>query len=165
HGLSGASPRRTPAGGPRMRINSDELASTRGGLLFTQTARRGSCGGDLTLRRVELKDPSGSASTEPENMPERVGRGWIAFPIIAGFTGTAEAEYTGPQFCQDPDTGEDVELDGGTWLNAALARVWSVGRRRIETSISAEHLGDTALFDSCGLPRSGRMFRAGIRVF
>ena len=165
HDVSGAIRRITLDDGRRMRINSDELVSTGVELLFTQTAGRVSFGGDLTLQRVELKDPSGSASTEPENMPERVGRGWVAFPIIAGFTGTAEAEYTGPQFCQDPDTGEDVELDGGTWLNAALARVWSFGRRRIETSISAENLGDTALFDSCGLPRSGRMFRAGIRVF
>ena len=104
-------------------------------------------------------------------MPEQTGRLWARVPVASGFDANLEAEYTGAQYCQDPDSGADVRLDGGTWLNAALSRIWnlggrgSAGGRRLETRISADNLADTALYDQCGIPRMGRLLRFSVRVF
>lgn len=166
HDLSGAIRRITLADGRRMRVNSDELISTGIEVLFNQSFGAVSLGGDLTLQTTTLRDPSTAAAARPENLPGRAARGWVAFPIAAGFTGAAEAEYTGPQFCQDPDSGADVELAGGTWLNATLARIWSLGSaRRLETSASVDNIADSALFDQCGLPRPGRVLSVSVRMF
>ena len=167
HDLDGAIRRITFSDGRRKRINSDELRSTGLEVLVSQSTGPATWGGDFMLQAVELVDPETSISREPENLPGRSGRAWITVPTLAEVQATAEAEYTGPQFCQDPDTGADVELDGGTWLNATLARVWEIGRggRRIETSFSADNLTDTALYDQCGLPRSGRLLRFQLRIF
>lgn len=169
HDLSDAIRRITFPDGRRQRVNSEELTSTGVELLLNQTLGPISLGGDLTLQTVELTDPGTAVSTEPENVPEQAGRAYVRLPLAAGVRGTAEAEYTGAQFCQDPSTGEDVELDGGTWLNAALSKVWRLGRggqgRNVETSVRADNLGDTALYDQCGLPRAGRLFRFQVRIF
>ncbi len=156
--LSGAIRRVTFPGGLRQRVNSDELEST--GLEFFLTQDVGSfrVGGDLLLQRVELTSPGTEPSTEPENVPEQAGRFYLEFPMRSGVQLRGEAEYTGSQFCQDPGNGEDVELDSGTWLNASASRSWSIGGADVETTVRATNLGDTALYDQCGLPRAGRMF-------
>lgn len=167
--LSDAIRRVTFPDGRRKRINSEELVSTGIEVFFTQSFGPLAVGGDLTLQSVDLTDPETTISTEPENVPERSGSLRARFPVGGGVYATGEAEYTGPQFCQDPGTGADVELDGGSWLNAALSKVWRTGRggegRRFETSVRAENLADTALYDQCGLPRAGRLFRVQVRVF
>lgn len=158
-------------GGPtlRQRVNSDELTSTGVEVLFSQDIGAVGVGGDLMLQNVQLTDPGG-ISTEPENMPEQSGSAWVRVPLGAGVTATAEAAYTGAQFCQDPDTGSDVELDGGTWLNGGLSKIWdlagsSILGSRLETRVSVANATDTALYDQCGLPRPGRLFQVQLRVF
>jgi iron complex outermembrane receptor protein len=169
HRLTDAIRRITFPDGRRQRINSEELTSTGVEVLLSQSFGPLSLGGDLTLQAVELTDPETALSTEPENLPEQEGRLWVRAPLAAGVSGRAEAEYIGAQFCQDVDTGQDVELDGGTWLNAVLSRVWRLGRggtgRNVETSLRGENLTGTALYDQCGLPRPGRIFRFQVRVF
>lgn len=170
HQLTDAIRRITLPDRKRMRINSDEIRSTGLELLLTQTFGPVALEGDLTLQKVDLVDPETSVSTEPENMPEQSGRARLTFPLPAGFSAGAEAEYTGSQFCQDPNTGEDVKLKGGTWLNGVLSRVFnfrtrSAGIQRLEAQVSAQNLGNTALYDQCGLPRAGRLLRFQIRVF
>ena len=126
-------------------------------------------GGNLTLQSVKLIDPATALSSEPENLPEQAGRGFVRFPVAAGVQATLEAEYTGTQFCQDPDTGQDVELDDGTWFNAGLSKLWRLGRggfgQNLQTSVRAQNLGNTTLYDQCGLPRPGRILRFQVRVF
>lgn len=165
--LDGAIRRITLEDGKRMRINSDELKSTGVEFLFTQPLGAVTLGGDFMVQRVELIDPE-ATSVEPENMPERAGRVHVRFPLVAGIAALAEAEYTGPQYCQHPDSGADVELDGGTWLNAVLSKVFSVPGlrvgRRIEARVSASNLADVALYDQCGLPRAGRLLRFEVQV-
>ncbi len=170
HQLSDAIRRISLPDRKRMRVNSEELRSTGLEVIFSQTFGPMALDGDLTLQKVELIDPQTSLSSEPENMPAQVGRARLGFPLVAGLVGAAEAEYTGAQFCQHPDTGEDVELEGGTWWNGLLSRVWNLGAssgmiRRLETIVSVDNLGDTALYDQCGLPRAGRLFRLQVRVF
>lgn len=170
HKLTDAIRRITLPDRKRMRVNSDEIRSTGLEVLFSQSFGPVGLAGDLTLQKVELIDPETSASTEPENMPEQAGRAQLTFPLVAGLSASAEAAYTGSQFCQDPNTGEDVKLKGGTWLNGALSRVFtfdtrSRGVQRLEAQVSAQNLGDAALYDQCGLPRAGRLFRFQLRVF
>lgn len=169
HQLSDAIRRITLPDSRRMRVNSEELTSTGVELMASQTFGRFAVGGELTLQAVDLTDPSTSTSTRPENLPEQAGSAYVRFPLAWGVSASTEAEFTGAQFCQDLDTGADVELDGGTWLNAALARVWSLGRggtgRSLETRVSADNLADTALYDQCGLPRPGRLLRLQVRIF
>ncbi len=168
--LDGAIRRVTLEGGKRMRINSDELRSTGLEVLASRSFGAWEVGGDVLLQDVVLTDPGAAASVEPENMPERAGRAWVRFPLLAGIDARAEAEYTGSQFCQDPDSGSDVKLSGGTWLNAALSKVFTLAPsrnlgRRVEARVSASNLGDTALYDQCGLPRAGRLLQFQLRVF
>jgi iron complex outermembrane receptor protein len=169
HALTDAIRRISLPNGKRQRVNSDELKSVGVELYLTQTLGRVELGGEATFQSVELTDPATSANINPENVPETSGSIFARVPLSAGLTSTLEAEYTGSQFCIDPDSGDDVELDGGSWLNAGLSKVWALagsgGGRRIETSIAASNLGDTALYDSCGLPRAGRLFRFQVRVF
>jgi len=169
HDLTDAIRRITFPDGRRQRVNSDELTSTGVEFLFSQSLGALEVGTDLTLQSVELTDPETAASSEPENLPERAGRAYVQIPLGTGLRARAEVEYTGPQFCQDPDTGADVELDGGTWLNGALSRVWNLGRggqgRRLETSVRVQNVTDTALYDQCGLPRAGRLFGVQFRLF
>jgi len=169
HDLSDAIRRITFADGRRQRVNSDELESTGVELLLTQTFGSIELGGDLTLQSVELTDPGTATSMEPENVPEEKGSVYGILPIAGGARGRLEAEYTGTQFCQDPDTGADVELDDGVWYNARVSKTWraggALGGRRIETSFDGVNLADTALFDQCGLPRQGRLLRFQVRVF
>jgi hypothetical protein len=118
------------------------------------------------MQSVSLTDPGTAVSQEPENMPERAGGAWARVPLLAAATLRAEVEYTGPQFCQDPDTGDDVRLEGGTWVNGVLSRVFRSGSGRgVEARLSASNLADTALYDQCGLPRAGRLFQLQFRVF
>jgi len=169
HSLKDAIRRISLPNGRRQRVNSDELKSVGVEVYFSQSVGRFDVGGEMTLQSVELTDPATLVNTEPENVPERVGSVFTNVVIASGLTSTVRAEYTGPQFCIDPDSGQDVQLDGGAWLNAALSKVWTVSTvgsgRRIETSVAGLNLTDTALYDSCGLPRAGRLLRFQVRVF
>jgi iron complex outermembrane receptor protein len=151
--------------GRRQRINSEELASHGVEVFLSQTLGRVDVGGELTLQSVELTDPGTQVNTNPENVPERFGSAYVRVPIMSGLFTTFEAEYTGSQFCIDPNSGQDVELDGGSWFNALVSKMWSLGGRRLETTASALNLSNTALYDACGLPRAGRLFRFQMRVF
>jgi iron complex outermembrane receptor protein len=168
HDLSGAIRRITFADGTRQRVNADELRSVGVEALFSQTWQSVEVGGDLTLQSVELTDPGSATSSRPENVPERSGRAHVRVPLGAGVSATVEAEYTGEQFCQDPDSGADVRLGGGSRINGLLSRVWTVAGAlpgRLETSVAVDNLTDRALYDQCGLPRPGRLVRFQVRVF
>lgn len=152
--------------GRRQRVNSEELRSLGVELLLSQSFGRVDLGAEVTLQSVELTDPATLVNTEPENVPERSGSAYVRFPVVAALAATLEAEHTGAQFCIDPDSGEDVRLAPGTWWNAMLSRVWPAGGgRRLETSVAALNLSDTAVYDACGLPRAGRLLRFQLRVF
>jgi iron complex outermembrane receptor protein len=164
-----------PQGGPslRQRVNADRLDATGLEVLFSQTLGAVGVGGELTLQRVELADPGG-ISSQPENMPEQMGSVWVDVPLPAELGIRTTVEYTGSQFCQDPNSGADVELSGATWVNASLGRTWTLssGRSRrggfggrLETRISGVNLGDQLLYEQCGLPRTGRLLQFQLRVF
>lgn len=169
--MDGAIRRVTLPSGRRMRVNADELNSSGVELMFSQSVGPVQFGGDATLQSVELVDPANAVSRRPENLPETSGSAYVRLPLAGGFAATAEARYTGPQFCQHPDTGADVELDGGTWLNADIGRTWTAASSRagpfsrLEARVSADNVANAVLYDQCGLPRPGRLFRVQVRIF
>lgn len=169
HRLSDAIRRISLPDGRRQRVNADELTSAGVEVFFSRSLGALEVGGEVTLQAVELTDPSTSRNTEPENVPERTGSGFLRLPRVAGISTTLEAAYTGAQFCIDPDSGADVRLSGGSWFDAVISRVWTLGGsgagRRLETRLTARNLGDTTLYDGCGLPRAGRLFGMQVRVF
>lgn len=169
HRLSDAIRRITLPDGRRMRVNSDQIRSTGIELLLSQTFGPVGVGADLTLQAVDLID-SDNASSEPENLPEVFGGAYARFPLVLGIDASADARYTGTQFCQDPGTGDDTELDAGTRFNASVSRVFGVSARqgalsRLELRAGVDNLTDTALYDQCGLPEPGRLFRFQVRLF
>lgn len=153
------------------RVNRNRLESAGVELLFTQTIGAVSLGGDLTAQSVDLTDTVEEVTNQPENLPELFGSAFAQFPIIAGLDGRVEAHHTGSQFCIDPGSGEDSELDAGTILNGMLSRVWSIRPQpgnwfsRLETRVTVSNAGDTALYDQCGLPQPGRLVRFQVRLF
>jgi outer membrane cobalamin receptor len=170
HALSDAIRRISLPNGKRKRVNSEQLRSVGVEVLFSQTLGSIEIGGDLTLQSVRLTDPKTLLNTKPETVPERSGSAYVRLPLGRGLVGTTGVEYTGAQYCIDPDSGEDVRLAGGSWLNAAVSKVWPFSTRggssrSIETTMSGLNLTDAALYDACGLPRAGRLLRLQVRVY
>ena len=165
HALDGAIRRITLPDGRRRRVNADELLSRGLEVLVSQAFGRVSVGADLMLQNVELVAPGSSGSTRAENVPEQVATLRLALPLAAGLSASTDLAFTGAQFCQDPDSGADVELTGGTWLDAGLAWASGLRNRRVDVRLSASNLGNTALYDQCGLPRPGRSLQLQFKVF
>lgn len=171
HHLSDAVVRIALPDGRFMRVNRNRLRSTGVELVGSTTIGRIAVGGDLTLQSVELTDPDAGVTHRPENLPNAFGAVHLGVPLVAGIRAFVEARHTGNQFCIDPGTGLDAELDAGTVLNGELSRTWSLRSGgagwfgRLDTRLSVENAGDTALYDQCGLPQPGRLLRFQIRVF
>jgi iron complex outermembrane receptor protein len=95
----------------------------------------------------------------------------LRFPLPLDMRAVSEARFTGSQFCVDPDTGADRELDAGTRFNVDLSRVFTVRPAnapwisRLEARAGVDNLTDTALYDQCGLPQPGRLLRLQLRLF
>jgi iron complex outermembrane receptor protein len=139
--------------------------------MLSQTIGPASLIGELTVQSVELTNTTNSQTNRPENLPELFGSLNARFPIALEVHGVAEVDYVGDQFCIDPGTGADTELDAGTHLNAELARVFTFRPRgaswlsRVEARVAADNLTDTARYDQCGLPQPGRLLRFQLRLY
>ncbi len=169
HQLDGAIRRITLPNRKRKRINADEIRSTGVEVFFSQSFRRLSLDGDMTLQKVELKDTA-SVSKEPENMPERVARLRAGWELGGGASLFAEADYLGDQFAQHPDTGADVLLEGAVVWNLGVRKDWRLPMasgmvRRLETALYVDNLSNTLRYDQFGLPQPGRLVRFEARVF
>lgn len=154
-----------------MRVNRNRLTSAGLELAVSSTFGHVALGADLTAQSVRLTDTEAGVTNRPENLPEIFGGVNTAFPLALGVRATAEARFTGSQYCLDPDSGADRRLDAGTVINGGLSRIWRVRRDaggllgRLETRLSVDNAGDVALYDQCGLPQPGRMVRLQVRVF
>jgi iron complex outermembrane receptor protein len=152
------------------RVNRDRLTSTGVELLASAIVGPIEFGGDATLQTVTLTDPTVGVTHRPENLPEFFGTVHAAVPLPFGVRGFAELRHTGSQYCIDPGTGEDVELDAGAVINANIARRWPLRSGdgplgNLEARVSLDNATDVALYDQCGLPRPGRLMRFQLRVY
>lgn len=154
-----------------MRVNRNELVSAGVELLCSQAFGPVALSGNLTLQNVDLTDTEADETHKPENLPEAFGSVSARFPLLLGARGGASAQYTGSQFCIDPDTGEDSELESGTIAGGYISRAWPLGATwantfsQLEARIALDNAGDKALYDQCGLPQPGRRVRFELRVF
>ncbi|MCG8467871.1 MAG: TonB-dependent receptor [Gemmatimonadetes bacterium] len=136
-------------------------------LLGTVQWGRVALGGDLTWQDVVLTDAAAPAGSRAEYQPEIAGSVSLAGPLVGGLTGRAAVEVVGRQFCVDPDGPGDLALDRSGRLDLMLSRDWDVGGpfRTLQATASLDNVTDATVFDQCGLPRPGRLFRLQLRIF
>jgi len=154
-----------------MRVNRDRLDSYGLELLASSTFGWLALGGDLAVQSVSLTDLTAAVTNQPENLPEVFGGVHAGFPLPFGVRGVAQARYTGTQFCIDPGTGADTQLDPAVIVGGQVSRVVNVRSGggalfgRVEARIAVDNAGGATLYDQCGLPQPGRLVRFQIRVF
>jgi len=160
---------RTGLGDGRFRRENRNRVSAGGlELLATWSRDRWSLGGDVTWQNVTLTDDLATAlRRRAEYQPEIAGSINLSGPLFADVIGRAEVEMVGRQFCVDPEVEADVALDGSARLDLLVSREWNIGGpfRRLQASAGLHNLTDTAVYDQCGLPQPGRLFRTQFRVF
>ncbi len=168
HRMDDAVVRAVTVDGQFRRENRNRLEST--GLEVALSGMIGPVGlaGDMTWQTVDLTDTEAGTVNEPENMPSVYGGITARVPLPAELAASLAARYTGEQFCIDPDSGADRELEGAALVDLNLGRSWRVRSAgtfsQLETGIAVDNIFDRALYDSCGLPQQGRLLRVQVRL-
>ncbi len=152
------------------RQNRDEILSTGLELLANYVWRRVALGGDLTLQNFELNDPTApDGQQRPEYKPWIAGNGSLSGPVILGAQGSATVRHLGRQYCVNPDTGGEEQLDAKTWLDLEVSRSFGLrgsgAGRTLEGALVLANATDSDVFDQCGLPQPGRLLSFHIRIF
>ncbi len=151
------------------RENRDRIESTGaellGGLMFGANPDRGiSINGDATLQRIRLIDQTANNQRRrAENNPEQRGRVELGVPLPFELRGFATARHTGAQYCLNGDTGTEDQLQARTVADLAVQRNFRVANsgpfRFLRALLSFDNVGNTAVYDQCGLPQPGRTLR------
>lgn len=151
------------------RINRDRIASAGvellGGFAFgTYAGRPVTVHGDATLQRIRIFDQTANdQSRRAENNPEQRGRLELGVPLPANLTLLGVARHTGRQYCLNGDTSRLDTLPAKTAGDLAVERSISTGRtgpfRVLKALLSLDNIGNTAVYDQCGLPQPGRTLR------
>jgi len=151
------------------RVNRDRIESTGaellGGFVFGADPDRAvSLNGDATLQTIKIFDQT--ANDQPrraENNPERRGRVEVGVPLPSQARAFATARYTGTQYCLNADTRNEDELQARSVADLAVQRNFRVANsgpfRFLRALVSFDNVGNTAVYDQCGLPQPGRTLR------
>ena len=158
-----------PPGSLFRRVNRDRFESSGiemlAGLVFGDDRERSvTLNADATLQSISIFDQTaGDAERHPENNPETRGRVELGIPLPWQMRGFAAARHIGTTYCLNGDTGEEVTLDGATTTDFAVQRTFvtrpSGPFRWLRAVLAMDNVGNTALYDSCGLPQPGRTLR------
>ncbi len=157
-----------PPGSFYKRINRDRIES-RGieallGLQFGPVADKAvTLAGDALLQSISVFDQTDNDTEHhAENNPETRASIELGVPMPFQLRGIATARYTGTQYCINGDTGEDMTMAGATVTGIAFERRMSV-RSGLFSSVRAlfalDNIGDSTVYDQCGLPQAGRTLR------
>jgi len=151
------------------RINRDRIesmgAEILGGFVFGNDPDRSvSVNGDATIQKISIFDiTANDQQRRAENNPEQRGRLELGVPLPSGIKAFAVARYTGSQYCLNTDTSKLDALQSRTAADVAVQRTFAVARsgpfRLLQTLLSFDNLGNTAVYDQCGLPQPGRTLR------
>ena len=158
----------TPTGSRLQRVNRDRVVSTGVELLLSGTAGRFSYGGDLTMQRVRIEDPlvpDGDDRAEYE--PTVSGKLTLSVFTPGDAQATAFLRFRGSQFCQNQELGGLDSIDSSTSIDVELRRSFGTGRQggpSFQGIVGVDNVGDTLVFDQCGLPQPGRILRFQLRV-
>jgi iron complex outermembrane receptor protein len=168
HRLRDAIVRVAAGDGKLRRVNRDEVRGT--GLELLAGWRRGlfALSADAALQRVRVHDPvSGEESRFAEHQPGIRASVNLEAPPIAGFRALGRAAYTGRQHCVHPEEERTVAVRGAARADVGVERTW--GRRRgllgrLRLAGWVDNVGDTAVYDQCGMPQAGRTLRLSVEV-
>lgn len=168
HRLRDAIVRVSAGDGKLRRVNRDEVRGT--GVELLAGWRRGlfAITADAALQHVRVHDPSsGEDSRFAEHQPGMRAGLSLEAPPVAGFRAMGRAAYTGRQHCVHPEEERTVAVDGAARADLGVEREWSRGPRAFGTlrlSAWLDNVGDTAVYDQCGMPQAGRTLRFGVEV-
>jgi len=147
-------------------VNRDRVLSTGVELLGSSRWRFLSASVDLTLQRVRLDDPAISDERHAEYQPAVSGSFELGARLPAEIDSRFLLDHIGRRYCVNPDAGRDEELDADTHLAFQVWRDWRLKGlgplSRLRALAGVDNLGNAVLFDQCGLPRPGRIFRLQI---
>ena len=150
------------------RENRDRILSTGVELVGSWRWRSFSGSADLTLQHVELQD-----ALAPENQrraeyqPAVSGSLELGLLVPLAIETRLLVDHVGTRYCVNPDRGEDERLAASTELAFQLWRDWGLRAgplRRFRALAAVENLADATLYDQCGLPRAGRIFRLQLEI-
>jgi len=157
-----------------MRVNRDRIESSGAeiltGFVFGANPDRSvSMNADATIQRIKLFDQTANnLERRAENNPEQRGRVELGVPLPANVRVFAVARHTGKQYCINAGTGKFDELKARTVSDVAAQRSFSVAKsgpfRALQALVSLDNVGNTAVYDQCGLPQPGRTVRFTMSV-
>ena len=152
------------------RTNRDLIKSTGVEILAGYSAGRFALETEVTLQDVAVVEP-GTSGVRAEYEPAIAGGIGGTVPLFAGIEAGAEIEYWGEQFCSSPQPGqEDYEtLAPSTRADLQFARTFRLPGspatfQQLGVELAVDNVGDTAVYDQCGLPQPGRAFRLQLRL-
>ena len=156
------------------RINRDRIesrgAELMGGFVFGKDPQTAvSLNGDATIQTIKIFDiTANDQQRRAENNPEQRGRLELGVPLPASLKAFAVARYTGTQYCLNGDTSRLDQLPSRTAADMAVQRTFAVARRgpfrALRALLSFDNIGNTAVYDQCGLPQPGRTLRVMMTV-
>jgi iron complex outermembrane recepter protein len=156
------------------RINRDRIesrgAELMGGFVFGKDPQTAvSLNGDATIQTIKIFDiTANDQQRRAENNPEQRGRLELGVPLPASLKAFAVARYTGTQYCLNGDTSRLDQLPSRTAADMAVQRTFAVARRgpfrTLRALLSFDNIGNTAVYDQCGLPQPGRTLRVMMSV-
>ena len=152
-----------------MRVNRDRIESTGvellAGFVFGDDRERSvTLTGDATLQSISIFDQTaGDAERHAENNPETRGRLELGLPLPWQMRGFATARHTGTQYCLNGETGNEMKLNTATTTDLAMERRFNIRTSGAFTWLRAvlalDNVGNSAVYDQCGLPQPGRTLR------
>lgn len=157
-----------------MRINRDRIetsgAELLGGFVFGDNPDKSvSLNGDATIQSIKIFDKTANdLQRHAENNPEQRGRVELGIPLPAQTRLFATTRYTGKQFCLNADTGREQEIKSQAVADLAVQRNFSIARsgpvRWLRALVSFDNVGNSTVYDQCGLPQPGRTLRLTMSV-
>jgi iron complex outermembrane receptor protein len=157
------------------RVNRDNIISSglelmAGVSLGANRDRAVTIAGDATVQRITIKDVTlaGQPERHSENNPENRGSLELGVPLPMRLRGTANARYTGTQYCINADSGAEMTLDRQAETDLAVERGFTLKRggfRSLRLVLAVDNAANATVYDQCGLPQPGRTLRVmfGVR--
>ncbi len=164
HRLGGGIVRTTlpgPTGTKFIRVNRHEVRSSGVELVVGGGSGPFSYGGDLTLQRVRIVDPSvPDGDDRAEYEPALSGMATLSAPGPWGLALSGTVRFRGSQYCRSVDAPGMEPVPPSTTLDFEARRTFlTKGGRSLGGAVAIANAGDSMVLDQCGLPQPGRTVR------
>jgi len=152
------------------RVNRDHIRATGVELLAAGTRGRLNYGGDLTLKRVRILDPSieGDDDRHAEYEPALSSTVNLSVMAPAAVNVSGFLRYRGVQYCESVESAGMHRMDASATLDLEARRGFVIGagasERRLVGTVGVANVADAIVLDQCGLPQPGRTLRIQFNV-